>query len=259
MVGVESSSRFRLLSFLRLRRRWRSGLLTGSVLVVLMALYQNCGRMKSSVPNPAQVYRPEILRMLAGLPEAQKASLCQSAANYQCQRLRVGDHLLDRDLAEMVCLKHEAFPKRVCIQTQFYDRSIMDPAIACQGCSAGTVGEPRPKSVEKAGARGPTSGGDESSGRGSGAGSGGSGAGGGAGGAGSAGSAGSGDVGAGSGDGVEAPTELSEYSCYNSALKVRTLVEHRVFASSLEEALSQAFYSCRASVSHGSEEAKSER
>lgn len=246
MVGVESSSRFRLLSFLRLRRRWRSGLLTGSVLVVLMALYQNCGRMKSSVPNPAQVYRPEILRMLAGLPEAQKASLCQSAANYQCQRLRVGDHLLDRDLAEMVCLKHEAFPKRVCIQTQFYDRSIMDPAIACQGCSAGTVGEPRPKSVEKAGARGPTSGGDESSGRGSGAGSGGSGAGSGAG-------------GAGSGDGVEAPTELSEYSCYNSALKVRTLVEHRVFASSLEEALSQAFYSCRASVSHGSEEAKSER
>lgn len=246
MVGVESSSRFRLLSFLRLRRRWRSGLLTGSVLVVLMALYQNCGRMKSSVPNPAQVYRPEILRMLAGLPEAQKASLCQSAANYQCQRLRVGDHLLDRDLAEMVCLKHEAFPKRVCIQTQFYDRSIMDPAIACQGCSAGTVGEPRPKSVEKAGARGPTSGGDESSGRGSGAGSGGSGAGSGAG-------------GAGSGDGVEAPTELSEYACYNSALKVRTLVEHRVFASSLEEALSQAFYSCRASVSHGSEEAKSER
>ncbi|MCC7403475.1 MAG: hypothetical protein IT288_03675 [Bdellovibrionales bacterium] len=245
MVGVESSSRFRLLSFLRLRRRWRSGLLTGSVLVVLMALYQNCGRMKSSVPNPAQVYRPEILRMLAGLPEAQKASLCQSAANYQCQRLRVGDHLLDRDLAEMVCLKHEAFPKRVCIQTQFYDRSIMDPAIACQGCSAGTVGEPRLKSVEKAGARGPTSGGDESSGRGSGAGSGGS--------------VGSGAGGAGSGDGVEAPTELSEYSCYNSALKVRTLVEHRVFASSLEEALSQAFYSCRASVSHGSEEAKSER
>lgn len=245
MVGVESSSRFRLLSFLRLRRRWRSGLLTGSVLVVLMALYQNCGRMKSSVPNPAQVYRPEILRMLAGLPEAQKASLCQSAANYQCQRLRVGDHLLDRDLAEMVCLKHEAFPKRVCIQTQFYDRSIVDPAIACQGCSAGTVGEPRPKSVEKAGARGPTSGGDESSGRGSGAGSGGS--------------VGSGAGGAGSGDGVEAPTELSEYSCYNSALKVRTLVEHRVFASSLEEALSQAFYSCRASVSHGSEEAKSER
>lgn len=245
MVGVESSSRFRLLSILRLRRRWRSGLLTGSVLVVLMALYQNCGRMKSSVPNPAQVYRPEILRMLAGLPEAQKASLCQSAANYQCQRLRVGDHLLDRDLAEMVCLKHEAFPKRVCIQTQFYDRSIVDPAIACQGCSAGTVGEPRPKSVEKAGARGPTSGGDESSGRGSGAGSGGS--------------VGSGAGGAGSGDGVEAPTELSEYSCYNSALKVRTLVEHRVFASSLEEALSQAFYSCRASVSHGSEEAKSER
>jgi hypothetical protein len=220
-------------------------LLSSSVLVVLMALYQNCGRMKSSVPDPAQVYRPEILRMLASLTESQKASLCQSAANYQCQRLRVGDHLLDRDLAEMVCLKHEAFPKRVCIQTQFYDRSTVDPAIACHGCAGGSV-VPRPRLVEKSTARDSVSNGEIVSASGGDFGGGGKA---------SAGGSGGGSAG---GSGGDTPAELSEYSCYNSALKVRTLVEHRVFATSLEEALSQAFFSCRASVSHGFEETKAE-
>ncbi|MCB0366829.1 MAG: hypothetical protein H6624_06915 [Bdellovibrionaceae bacterium] len=164
--------------------RWRLSLLVAAALAVLMGLFQNCGRWQGTIESPQRVYDAETLDALSDLSDSQKANICGSAANYQCQRLRLGSRVLDRDLAEMVCLDHEAFPRRVCIQTDYLERSAIDPEIPCEMC----------KDIKSLKGKG----------------------------------------------------QWEEYSCFNAALKIRTLIEHRLFGGTLEEALTRAYLACRA-------------
>ena len=166
--------------------RWRLALVTAVALAVLMGLFQNCGRWQGVIESPRNIYNQEALLQLGELNQNQKNTICQSAANYQCRRLRLAVNLLDRHLAEMVCMDHEAFPRRVCIQTEYIDRSEVDPEIPCEVC--GGI-----EAVSKGG-------------------------------------------------------EWEEYSCFNAALKIRTLVEHRLFAETLDQALSRTYLACRASL-----------
>ncbi len=170
--------------------RRRSVLVIATSLSLLIGLFQNCHRWHRGIESPRQIYGKEVLLQLGDLEEPQKEGLCQSAANYLCRRLRLGDQRKKPDLTEMVCMDHEVFPRRVCIRTDDLFRSLGDLDVPCENC------------FKK--------------------------------------------------DGVKGEGVWEEYSCFNAALKAKTLIEYRLYGEDIREALTRTYLSCLASLSFSS-------
>ncbi|MBK9039244.1 MAG: hypothetical protein IPL83_08820 [Bdellovibrionales bacterium] len=157
--------------------------LCGTIFFVLLGLFQNCGRWQEGIENPHEIYSDKLIEELSRLDQSEKESLCHSAANYFCQRIRLGKNLPSRVMAEMICIDHEAFPRRVCIQTDIIEGFEWDQARPCKMCS-----QKKFAILDRV---------------------------------------------------------QEEYSCFNAALKTRTLIEHRIFAMELSEALTRSYLACK--------------
>jgi hypothetical protein len=116
--------------------RLRMGIISTAGLVVLVGFFQNCDRWQGGIDSPKSIYGKKVLNQLSLLSENQKESLCHSAANYVCRVLKVDPSSLTRNLAEMKCMDHPAFPRRICVQLEIIERPTLGEE-DCRLCQPG--------------------------------------------------------------------------------------------------------------------------